>query len=157
MTRFDADDADDRRALFADAVAAHRRRGSRFLTVEATLDGDDDGGEFPPGDDADDAEADDADSPNAPDAAETPPPWVQFAGDTFNLDCTDAELDRLTALLDDYPEFRIDGMESPETAEGTNVRVTARSDAARLASFVERTFREVYDLPADYRAWVVRI
>jgi hypothetical protein len=148
VTRFDAADADERRALFADAVTAHRTRGSRFLTVEATLDADGDG-EFPPTD----GDPDGADD----DASGTPPPWVQFAGDTFNLDCTDAELDRLTALVDDYPEFRIDGMESPESAEGTNVRVTARSDAARLASFLERAFREVYDRPADYRAWVVRV
>jgi hypothetical protein len=161
MTRFDAADATERRKLFADAVTAHRTRASQFLTVEAdpaSVAGHDDR------DDAADA-GDDVEAPGADGggdgtegagASETPP-WLQFAQDTFNLDCTDAELDRLTSMLDDFPEFRIDELESPDSAEGTNVRITARSDAARLAAFVERTFREVYELPTDYRAWVVQV
>jgi hypothetical protein len=131
MTRFDATDATGRRKLFADAVRAHRQRGSAFCTVEAArtdADGDDD-----------------------------PVPWVQFADRTFNLDCTDEELDRLTDLLDEFPEFRIESMESPEDADGTNVRVTARSDENRLAAFVDRAFRDVYGRPEDYRAWVVTV
>jgi len=155
MTRFDAADATERRKLFADAVTAHRTRASQFLTVEAdpaSVAGHDDR------DDAADAGGDtDAPGADGDGASETPPPWLQFAQDTFNLDCTDAELDRLTSMLDDFPEFRIDELESPDSAEGTNVRITARSDAARLAAFVERTFREVYELPTDYRAWVVQV
>ena len=147
MTRFDAADPRERRKLFADAVAAHRTRGSAFLTVEAELteaereaeSGGDDGGS---GDDAD---------------ADPMPPWIQFADQTFNLDCTDEELDRLKALVGEFPEFRIDGMESPEEAEGTNVRVTARSDANRLAQFVDRAFQEVYGREEGYRAWVTEI
>lgn len=154
MTRFDAADATERRKLFADAVTAHRTRASQFLTVEAdpaSVAGHDDR------DDAADA-GDDVEAPGADgDGASETPPWLQFAQDTFNLDCTDAELDRLTSMLDDFPEFRIDELESPDSAEGTNVRITARSDAARLAAFVERTFREVYELPTDYRAWVVQV
>ena len=126
MTRFDADDTTERRRLVADAVSAHRTRGSDFLTVEA-------------------------------DVEEGPAPWIQFADRTFNLDCTDAELERLKGLLDEFPEFRIDRLESPEDAEGTNVRVSARSDANRLAGFVDRAFREVYALDDDYRAWVVAV
>lgn len=158
MTRFDADEPTERRKLFADAVTAHRTRGSAFLTVEAREPaqavefGEDAGG--PDGGDGSGSgggeEETDLDEPRAP-------PWIQFAEKTFNLDCTDGELDRLNELLEEYPEFRIDGMESPEEAEGTNVRISARSDANRLADFLERAFREVYERPEGYRAWVVRV
>jgi hypothetical protein len=155
VTRFDADTPRDRRKLFADAVTAHRTRGSPFLTVEADpaavedADGTDDSPSGPETDAPDDGPSEEAPAPRRP--------WLQFRENTVNLDCTDAELDRLTALLDAYPEFRIDQMESPETAEGTNVKVTARSDANRLADFFDSALREVYGLPADYRAWVVEL
>ena len=151
MTRFDADAAADRRKLFADAVTAHRERGSAFLTVEVE----------PPREELQFGESnDDGAQEGSPDEeadAASPPPWIQFAEKTFNLDCTDDELSRLHGLLDDYPEFRIDERESPEEAEGTNVRISARSDANRLAGFLDRAFAEVYDQPEDYRAWVVQI
>ncbi|MFB6108287.1 MAG: hypothetical protein ABEJ82_05530 [Haloplanus sp.] len=144
MTRFDADTAPERRKLFAEAILAHRTRGSRFLTVE--VDADDVAGEA-------EGTSDDAESEEG-----TPlTPWIQFADQTFNLDCTDAELDRLKDLLSDFPEFRIDQLERPEDAEGTNVRVTARSDANRLAQFADRALRTVYGLDEDYRAWVVQV
>jgi len=130
MTRFDADTPKERQKLFADAVVAHRNRGSAFLTVEA-----------------DPVEG----------AGDEPVPWVQFAEKTFNVDCTDEELDRLKALLESFPEFRIDRLESPEEAEGTNVRITARSDANRLAGFIDRVFQAVYEREEDYRAWVVAV
>jgi hypothetical protein len=132
MTRFDADDPRERRKLFADAFVAHRERASAFVTFEADRDEELDGED---------------------DAA----PWVQFAEQTFNLDATDEELDRLKAMLEEFPEFRIDRLESPEAAEGTNVRITARSDANRLAAFVDRTFRAVYGRDEAYRAWVVAV
>ena len=168
MTRFDADEPTDRRKLFADAVTAHRTRGSAFLTVEAREpeqvvqfggggpgEGDGSAGEG----DGPAAEGDGAAGGDEEAEADErrAPPWIQFAEKTFNLDCTDAELERLEALLEEYPEFRIDEMESPEEAEGTNVRVSARSDANRLADFLDRAFQEVYEQPEDYRAWVVRV
>ncbi|PSQ07029.1 hypothetical protein BRC97_05005 [Halobacteriales archaeon QS_6_71_20] len=155
MTRFDADTAADRRKLFADAVTAHRERGSAFLTVEVEPPGDD--LQFGAPADGEDEAGGDADGDGGDGEATETPPWIQFAERTFNLDCTDAELERLHALLDDYPEFRIDGRESPEEAEGTNVRISARSDANRLAGFIDRAFAEVYDRPDDYRAWVVEV
>ena len=137
MTRFDADTPTERRKLFAEAVTAHRKRGSPFLTVEIAsdpaLDGTDDDGDPLPG------------------------PWIQFAEKTFNLDVTDDERERLEALLDDFREFRIDEVSSPEESEGTNVRITARSDANRLAGFVDRAFQEVYGRDEDYRAWVTQV
>jgi hypothetical protein len=132
MTRFDADTATERQQLFAEAVQAHRTRGSAFLTVEA------------------EPRTDEAGDP-------LPRPWVQFADQTFNMDCTDEELDRLKSMLEAYPEFRIDELTSPDEAEGTNVRITARSDASRLAGFVDQVFQDVYERDADYRAWVVQV
>jgi len=132
MTRFDADDPRERRKLFADAIAAHRTRASAFLTLEAGRDPDVDG-------------------------EDAPAPWVQFAESTFNLDVDDDELDALKGLIEEFPAFRIDQLESPEEAEGTNVRITARSDANRLATFADRVFLEVYGRDDDYRAWVTAI
>ncbi|WP_101294659.1 hypothetical protein [Halegenticoccus soli] len=137
MTRFDADTPTERRKLFADAVAAHRERASPYLTIEVPADPDLDG----------------VDEEGDP----LPGPWIQFTERTFNLDATDEELDRLKALVSEFPEFRIDQLESPENAEGTNVRITARSDANRLAGFVDRAFQEVYGRDEGYRAWVTAI
>jgi hypothetical protein len=155
MTRFDASDPTERRKLFADAVTAHRERGSAFLTVEAELTADEQAradeltetGDTDAGDSA--ASAETASAPQVP--------WLQFAEQTVNLDCTDAELDRLKSLLAEFPEFRIDQLETPEETEGTNVRITARADANRRAGFVERVFLSVYERPDDYRAWVVQL
>ncbi|WP_152042007.1 hypothetical protein [Salinigranum salinum] len=137
MTRFDADTPAERRKLFAEAIVAHRTRGSPFLTVEVDadpeIDGTDDDGDALPG------------------------PWIQFAEQTFNLDVTDDERARLETLLDEFREFRIDEVHSPEESEGTNLRITARSDANRLAGFVDRTFQEVYGRDEDYRAWVTQL
>ena len=146
MTRFDAETPADRRKLFADAVTAHRERGSAFLTVEVE----------PPREELRFGEPSSDDESEEP-TEDSPPPWIQFAEKTFNLDCTDEELARLHDLLDEYPEFRIDEQETPEDAEGTNVRISARSDANRLAGFLDRAFAEVYDQPDDYRAWVVQV
>lgn len=144
MTRFDADTPTERRKLFADAVTAHRTRGSSFLTIEAAQP------DTPSFGAEDEPEAADED-------AEELPPWLQFSEKTFNLDVTDEEHDRLNDLVADYPEFRIDALESPDAAEGTNVRITARSDANRLADFADRVFLDVYDREEAYRAWVVAV
>ena len=114
MTRFDATAADARQALFAATVAAHRERGSEFCTLEPD--------ETPPGSD------------------DELVPWIQFGGTTVALDCTDSELERLKALLGEYPDFRIDDLESPEEAEGTHVQITTHSDEDRLAAFFETVF-----------------
>ena len=131
MTRFDATAADARQALFAATVAAHRERGSEFCTLEPD--------ETPPGSD------------------DELVPWIQFGGTTVALDCTDSELDRLKELLGEYPDFRIDDLESPEEAEGTHVCITTHSDAERLAAFFETVFRRGFGYPDDYRVWAVSI
>ena len=132
MTRFDAADPMARRKLFVEAISAHRTRASPFVTFEADVD------------------------PNA-DADDAPRPWVQFGEETFNLDVTDDELDDLKSLVGEFPAFRIEQLESPDEAEGTNARITARSDANRLATFADRLFIDVYDRDETYRAWVASV
>ncbi len=132
MTRFDAATESERLSLFADAAAAHRTRGSDVMTVDVDPDSDtSDGGELPP--------------------------WIQLVGTEIVMDCTDEELARLKELLGEFPEFRIDELVSPEEAEGTNAVITARSDANRVAGFIERAFLDVYELEPEYRAWVTAI
>ena len=132
MTRFDAATESERLSLFADAAAAHRARSSDVMTVDVDPDSDtSDGGELPP--------------------------WIQLVGTEIVMDCTDEELDRLKGLLGEFPEFRIDELVSPEEAEGTNAVITARSDANRVAGFIERAFRKVYELEPEYRVWVTAI
>jgi len=132
MTRFDAATETERLALYAEAATAHRARSSDVMTVDVDPDSDGtDGGEIPP--------------------------WIQLAGTELVMDCTDDELDRLKTLLGAFPEFRIDELITPESAEGTHVVVTARSDANRVAGFIERAFQEVYVLEAGYKAWVTAV
>lgn len=83
--------------------------------------------------------------------------WVQVGGDTLNLDCTDGELDRLESLLNGFSAFSIEGLTSPENAQGTNVRVQTFADGERIAEFVERCFREVYEQPDKYVVWATEI
>ena len=138
MTRFDATDPTERRKLVADAVGAHRERpGSKFLTVEGKW----------------------ASASEATAETDGPPtsPWVQFCDRMFNLDVTSDELTRLNDLLSEFPEFRVEVRESPEEAEGTNVQIMAKSDAGRLAMFVDEAFVRVYGAPRDYRLWVVAV
>lgn len=131
MTLFDAETPTDRRALFAEAITAHRKRGSEFLTIEPD--------DLPP------------------ESSEELVPWIQFSDTTISMDCTDEELERLNRLLDRYPEFRTQSLESPEAADGTHAEISARSDANRLAMFVDEAFQDVYGYESTYRAWVVAI
>ena len=127
MTRFDAATEETRRELFADAIRAHEERSSAFLTVEVSMND------------------------------EEQSLWVQFADGLVNLDCTDDELERLKSLLDAVSVFTIEDLTSPENADGTNVLVSARADAERVAAFLDRVFREVYECPETYRAWVTAV
>lgn len=151
MTRFDAATPTERRKLIADAIVAHRKRDSAFMTLEAEP--------TPAERDAMDAleeASPDIDDEQLPDAAPSVP-WVQFADRTFNLDCTDEELAALKSLLSEFPECRIEQLDQPTDADGTNVRITARADPNRLAMFADRVFRDVYGRDEEYRVWAVEI
>lgn len=84
-------------------------------------------------------------------------PWVQFSEGVCNLDCSDPELERLKGLLAEFPAFEISELTEPETAEGTNVRVSTRAGPDRVAQFVERVFREVYERQAAFRLWAAAV
>ena len=154
MTRFDAATPEDRRKLFAEAIVAHRERASPFVTFEAHADA---GVATAAENSSADAENPNADAENPDDEPAEAPPWVQFADGTLNLDCTDAELESLKSLLGEFPAFKIDDLTRPEEAQGVNVRVSALADPNRVSQCVERIFREVYDQPEDFRAWVAEV
>jgi hypothetical protein len=130
MSRFHADTEDERRELIADAIRAHRDRGSRFTTFQTPADQDD-----------------------------VPDPWIQYAAPEtlVNLDCTDDEFTRLEALLEEFGGCTIRERTTPDDADGTNVRIEMPVDDERIAQFVNRSFREVYDRPNDYRLWVTAL
>ncbi|QLG48836.1 hypothetical protein [Natrinema halophilum] len=153
MTRFDAADPAERRKLYVDAITAHRNRGSGFLTLEV------DDAELDAADDAPDEStgAPDSSGDSADESVELDAPWVQFGNGTLNLDCTDAELDSLKTLLEDFPAFKIDDLIRPEEAEGVNARISAKADPNRIAQFIDGVFLEVYGLPAEIRVWVVEV
>ncbi|WP_232686209.1 hypothetical protein [Halobacterium zhouii] len=131
MTRFEATESAERVALAVDAIAAHRDRESAFCTLEADDDPSDD-----------------------PDFL---PPWVQYADGTLNLDCTDEELDALDGVLADFGAFTVESQDSHEDAPGTNVRIEAQTDDERVGQFVERVFRDVYELDEEFRLWAVEV
>jgi len=152
MTRFDATTSEDRRELVADAILAHRERGSIFCTVEADSPPPDQTTTGEPDPDADETEEDqDADS----DA----PAWIQFSDpeSQLNLDCTDEEYDRITDVLSTAGAFTIDEQASPEDVEGRNLRVTTYADSDRIAQVVDRIFLEGFEYEEDYRLWATEI
>ena len=143
MTRFDADTPEERQKLYAEAIEAHRERGSAFATFE--------------GDATDDDAEGTSGSEDSGGATDETPPWVQFGDGVLNLDCTESELDALKGVLEAFPAFKIDDLHRPEEAEGVNVRVSALADPNRVAQCIERLFRDVYDRPEDARVWVTTV
>ncbi|WP_049969876.1 hypothetical protein [Haladaptatus cibarius] len=156
MSRFSADTPKERRKLVMDAITAHRERGSPFCTLLAEYD-------FEPAEMEGEPESDDEwegeDERDSEDDAEVEeaPPWIQFGDQTLNLDCTDEELDRLKNLLREFPAFKIEQLESPEEAEGTNVRISAKADVNRIAQFVEQSLQTVYECPKSTTVWAVEV
>lgn len=130
MGRFDADTETERIDLVVDAIRGHRERESGFITIETPVE-----------------------DPEKPD------PWIQYdaTDELLNVDCTDDELARLEAVLDDVGGCRIHERTSPDDVEGTNVRIRTQVDDERVAQLVERCFRDVYDRSADYRLWVTAL
>ncbi|WP_121744595.1 hypothetical protein [Natronorubrum halophilum] len=153
MTRFDAADPADRRKLYVDAITAHRQRGSGFVTLEV------DDGALATADDepAIDGSESAADSEHDAPDSELGAPWIQFGDGLINLDCTDTELESLKSVLGEFPAFKIDEIRRPDDAEGINVHVSAKADPNRIAQCLDAIFRRVYELPSEFRVWVVEL
>ncbi|THE64492.1 hypothetical protein D8Y22_12675 [Salinadaptatus halalkaliphilus] len=156
MTRFDAADPAERRQLYADAITAHRTRGSAYLTLEVDESELDE--ETNTGIAADDprANGENVDEIDESDS-DLGVPWIQFGDGIVNLDCTESELETVKAVLEEFPAFSIDALTWPENADGVNVRVSARADPNRVAQFFDAVFQRVYDCPQTYRVWVVEL
>ena len=158
MTRFSASTPTERLKLVVDAITAHRERGSPFCTLTADLETVsepefDSESESTSGTEADDG----SDGSDEDGTEEELPPWIQFGDRTLNLDCTDEELEALKTLVGEFPAFKIEQLESPEDADGTNVRISAKADANRIAQFVDRAFREVYGCSESVTVWAVEV
>lgn len=128
MIRFDAATPADRTALFAEAITAHRKRGSEGTAVEAMRE--------------------DGDDPTAV--------RLVYEDGTVTFQVTDDGRERLDDLLSEFPVFKIKQPETRKAQEGT-VHVSAIADPKRAGDFIEAAFREVYELPEEYQAWVVRV
>ncbi|OVE84341.1 hypothetical protein [Natronolimnobius baerhuensis] len=152
MTRFDATEPADRQQLYADAITAHRERGSGYLTLEVDTE------LLKTGEtDADGSESDGDDSSTHTFDPELGVPWVQFGDGTINLDCTADELEELKTVLEEFAAFTIDDIVRPNDIDGINVRISANADQNRIAQFIEAVFRQVYGLPENGRVWVTEI
>lgn len=147
MSRFSADTPKERRKLVVDAIIAHRERGSPFCTLMVGQDSQTET-------EIEDGEPEGENGDGEPAEA---PPWIQFGDQTLNLDCTDEELDRLKTLLREFPAFKIEQLHSPEEAEGTNVRISAKADVNRIAQFVDQMLQEVYECSESTTIWAAEV
>ncbi|WP_423744245.1 hypothetical protein V5735_14990 (plasmid) [Haladaptatus sp. SPP-AMP-3] len=151
MTRFSASTPTERRKLVVDAITAHRERGSAFCTLVAEPDIDSEAEPMAA------AEGDETEETDETEVETELPPWIQFGDRTLNVDCTDEELAALKELVREFPAFKIERLESPDDAEGTNVHISAKADANRIAQFVERAFRDVYGRSESVTVWAVEV
>lgn len=150
MTSFDATTPEERRTLVADAIRAHRERGSAFCTVE---------GDSPPDQGAAGGDRRTADGDGEGTAPDPTPAWVQYSAseEVLNLDCTDEEYDRVVDVLASFPEFTVAEQTSPEDAEGRNLRIAAGADVDRIGAVVERLFLEGFGYEEGFRLWATEI
>lgn len=138
MTRFEASTPKERRALVAEAVTAHRKRGSDAAVFEADCG---DGG---------------GNGSRDRNGGGTGTSRIEYSDRTLTLAVDPAERDRLDTFLDEFPVFKI---EQPATrkAPGGVVHVSAIADQKHAADFVDRAFAAVYGCPDDFRLWVTAV
>lgn len=159
MTRFDANEPAQRRALAAEAVIAHRKRASEAAVFqvysgpdrdesrdETRLDAHADGSEDETGLDADKDEA----------VEHARSLRLVYAEGVITFECTPRERERLDDLLADFPVFKLQQPATRKAPDGI-VHVSAVADPKRAADFVDAAFRRVYELPESYRLWVARV
>jgi hypothetical protein len=85
-----------------------------------------------------------------------PPTRIVFSDGQIEFAVDDTERDRLTDLLGEFPVFKVAQPETRKADDGT-VFVSAITDPKHAADFLDTAFRAVYDLPEDYRVWVVAV
>lgn len=74
---------------------------------------------------------------------------IEYEDRLLSLDLSGEERERMTALLDDFPVFKVTQPETRKASNGT-VYVSAIADPKHLADFVEDCFRRVFGLGEDY-------
>lgn len=133
MTRFDANEPAQRRALAAEAVIAHRKRASEAAVFQGYSGPDrDESGE------------------------EGRSVRLVYAEGVITFECTPRERERLDDLLADFPVFKHKAPATRKAPDGI-VHVSAVADPKHAADFVDAAFRRVYALPESYRLWVARV
>lgn len=157
MTRFDANEPAQRRALAAEAVIAHRKRASEAAVFEVYPGSDANGRAEEPGSGGgvDGASQDtDRDAGVGGDTRELL--RLVYAQGVITVECTPDERERLDALLKDFPVFKLQQPETRKAPDGT-VHVSAVADPKHAADFLDAAFRQVYDQPEEYRLWIAQV
>jgi hypothetical protein len=81
---------------------------------------------------------------------------VEYADRTLTLTVEPDERERLDALLEEFPVFKIEQPATRKAPEGV-VHVSAIADPKHAADFVDACFRSVFEAEADYELRVVRV
>lgn len=121
-------DAATRRARIAEAITAHRTAGSEEPVLFAARTGDEDG----------------------PDATR---PFVDYHDREITIELTDAERERLDALLDEFTVFKVAQPATRKASDGV-VTVSAIADPKHAADFVDRLFLDVFGANSGYELTV---
>ncbi|MFC5972639.1 hypothetical protein ACFPYI_14975 [Halomarina salina] len=79
---------------------------------------------------------------------------LDYADRTVTLELGDEERERLDALLDEYPVFKVKQPETRKAPDGVVV-LSAIADAKHLADFLESVFRDVFDADEGYELRVL--
>jgi len=127
----DGHDAADRRTAIVRAIVAHRKAGSespvRFVAGSSH------------GDEGTDSRS------TSPDDR----PAAEYCDREITVWVDDAERDRLDALLDDFPVFKI-AQPATRKAPAGEVHLSAIADPKHAADFLDRLFLDVFEESDGY-------
>jgi hypothetical protein len=77
------------------------------------------------------------------------PPYVEYCDREIVVRVEEADRDRLDALLDDFPVFKI-AQPATRKAPAGEIHVSAIADPKHAADFLDRLFLDVFERPAGY-------
>jgi hypothetical protein len=77
------------------------------------------------------------------------PPYVEYCDREIVVRVEEADRDRLDALLDDFPVFKI-AQPATRKAPAGEIHVSAIADPKHAADFLDRLFLDVFERPARY-------